>query len=370
MCRITRRLLATDSAEARRALIDRDIQDYGRPGTMNQGGAADTSFSSPEAISEITMISGRTTQILGLSSGSGRVTEGSLMSGRTHQILDLAHPIQDFADLPFPYNGLAMPHAGAAFEIHNYSGAPVDTSSSSSSFLSSSSSSSASNQVPLNEAVINRIKGRINEKELLSVDDTFKVLGEEIDKKYKDITSERKNYMMSALRSGDSQDLADLQYVYSFMRLRHPDQLDVWLSGFITESLTAYDTGDTTSCRKGIRERAISGLRGIGDTKLDELFRQAEGPKALKTFFAGIKLNDAAYIMKTLSEKLKTLGVNAETPPDKTAGTFAFYLRQQVESWGVALTDDIKKQIGFYAESFQDNYEKMIKPNMGFEEKK
>ena len=71
-----------------------------------------------------------------------------------------------------------------------------------------------------------------------------------------------------------------------------------------------------------------------------------------------------------LDAKLKTLGVNAETPPDKTAGTFAFYLRQQVESWGVALTDDIKKQIGFYAESFQDNYEKMIKPNMGFEEKK
>lgn len=72
-------------------------------------------------------------------------------------------------------------------------------------------------------------------------------------------------------------------FLFSHLTHGHFKKLDdtvhvLWLKGFIGESV------DMQSCQAGAIERCVTGLRGIGDAELDEIFRQAEGPHLARIF--------------------------------------------------------------------------------------
>lgn len=64
--------------------------------------------------------------------------------------------------------------------------------------------------------------------------------------------------------------------------LEDPNVFPLWLKGFIGESI------QMNSCRQGAIERCVTGLRGIGDNELDDLFKQAEGPHLARIFLMSV----------------------------------------------------------------------------------
>jgi hypothetical protein len=54
--------------------------------------------------------------------------------------------------------------------------------------------------------------------------------------------------------------------------------METWIQGFLTESVVMH------SCNPGALERVVTGLRGINDPELDQIFAQAEAPQLINIF--------------------------------------------------------------------------------------
>lgn len=66
--------------------------------------------------------------------------------------------------------------------------------------------------------------------------------------------------------------------VWFYLHERNVAWLDTWLHGFLGEAVAV------NSCSPGVAERIVTGLRGLGDTELDAIFAQAEGPLLARMF--------------------------------------------------------------------------------------
>jgi hypothetical protein len=64
----------------------------------------------------------------------------------------------------------------------------------------------------------------------------------------------------------------------SSSRPSHSQVMEIWIQGFLTESVVMH------SCNPGALERVVTGLRGINDFELDQIFAQAEAPQLINIF--------------------------------------------------------------------------------------
>jgi len=157
-----------------------------------------------------------------------------------------------------------------------------------------------------------------------------------------------------------------LARVYTFVLTQHPDKMEVFLRGFVQESMTAYNgSGDVTSCPKGIRERIFTGLRGM-DPALDALFLAPETALTAQTFVTQCNFGASDNALQWMVKKLQGLGVTDQTSAEDAAVIFKAYAADHLKSLPLA-PEDLKKhmdQLEATADVLAEFYEDKIKPHM------
>gem|GEM_PF-3206381 len=157
-----------------------------------------------------------------------------------------------------------------------------------------------------------------------------------------------------------------LARVYTFVLTQHPDKMEVFLRGFVAESMAAYNgSGDVTSCPKGIRERVFTGLRGM-DPALDALFLAPETALTAQTFVTQCNFGASDNALQWMVKKLQVLGVTDQTTAEDAAVIFKDYAVDHLKSLPLA-PEDLKKhmdQLEAMADVLAEFYEDKIKPHM------
>ena len=154
----------------------------------------------------------------------------------------------------------------------------------------------------------------------------------------------------------------ELQNAYTFVTALRPEALDVWINGFVTESMTAYiHRNDQTSCVKGISERIITGLRGI-DPELDTIFAKPEGilhAKKLISLLNPAEPEKLAWIVRVL----RSIGVTKELPAAEAMARFKAFLIEKLEGHGLSEIDmaDYTSQAHLGVEALEDVYDQRIR---------
>ncbi len=157
-----------------------------------------------------------------------------------------------------------------ASEIHNYAETNVST---------------ATSKVALNVAVLNAIEERLNH-EVEPIGSVEKLLEKAIIENYSGEESQGNARRAKSHGWIDSTPKA-LGSVALFLKRYYPDKINLWVQGYLGESMTAYINHDNhMSCVKGVDERILTGLRGVGDLELDALFKQAEQHFFMNKFFS------------------------------------------------------------------------------------
>ncbi len=148
----------------------------------------------------------------------------------------------------------------------------------------------------------------------------------------------------------------------SFLKEFYPDKIDIWIAGFVEESIHAYERGtSTTSCSKGIEERVLTGIRGISDPTLDRLFSKAEGPQLMKSFFSSCNFADETKC-KWLVRQLIKGGVTKTSDGDDAAERFDKIVSSQLTTLGLEQSQDFLGQKNTLKETIRDFYDERLKP--------
>ena len=168
---------------------------------------------------------------------------------------------------------------------------------------------------------------------------------------------------LAALRDGWEKDsLPNLQKVVTFLDMFHPHQFDVWFSGFITESITAYlNSQHQQSCTKGIKERILTGLRGI-DPGLDSIFKHAEAPLLMKMY---LKENFNVYnesVQRAIATILQEKEIHSESSFEDAQRVLQTDLIQKLRQYEIEIPAEIQESIQVILEAFEAIYDKKIIP--------
>ena len=261
-----------------------------------------------------------------------------------------------------------QPVRGAAFEVHDFADARVQTSgvatSSSASSAAASNPPGAPKEMKLIDAVFENIESRLNGIKLISYTNVRNIIDAAINSiippDQQDLAKQAAVYH---LRSDGAYE-KDLCLVVSFIQKFHSDKMQLWIGGFVTESIQAYQNSrNPTSCTKGIRERVATGLRGI-DPELDKLFAQAEGPMLFKNWLKTWDLHDIkGGTEKELAKQLKAKGINGKSGVDEVVVAFRAIAIEQLKTNGLENNQVLQKDVEVYAESMiGENYETVLKP--------
>jgi len=166
------------------------------------------------------------------------------------------------------------------------------------------------------------------------------------------------------LGTAEDQDL--LARVYTFVLTQHPGKMDLFLRGFVQESMTAFSGHeDPTSCPKGIKERVFTGLRGM-DSALDALFQAAETALTAQTFVTQCNFGASDNALEWMVKKLRDLHVTAQTSAEEAAEIFKVYAADHLKSFPLTPADLQKHmdQLESMADVLVEFYEEKIKPHM------
>jgi len=306
------------------------------------------------------------------------------------RILSIMQPNQWQAEITRVINeyrhGNARAQPGVAFEVHNYANKQITTS-------SSSATSSSSSPMRLDDAVMQKMTQRlqVGKVTLLAYVDAKALLEEWIEAKYRTalaedlkreksktrtledkkstvntLTLKRQEERKRAKHAAFAKLANDTDYeqvictAVSFLQQFHPESVDIWLDGFLTESITAYGNNGE-SCSKGIRERVATGMRTI-DTELDTIFAQAEGPALANKFIGSLNLNDTKRC-EAITKELIELGLTINSTAAEASGIFERYMRKSLTSYGVRI-EDYAKQLQTMKElvAEEGGFETYIKP--------
>ncbi|MBX9804424.1 MAG: hypothetical protein K2Y18_01575 [Alphaproteobacteria bacterium] len=222
-----------------------------------------------------------------------------------------------------------VPHArrGLAFEVHEYADAPVRTS-----------PTQMHASMKLNDAIFQNMKDRCKARAvtLLAYPAVALAIEKAIDQFYPLVAEEgrpcyTKEFVEKAKKAAFSKLASDQDFEESlcltvtFIQNFCPDCMEMWIHGFINESITAYTSSeDGTSCGRGIRERVATGLRNV-DKELDALFMQVEGPKLVQTFLN--QWNPAGKARET-ARVLMLHGLTLEHTAEQAVGIFEAMLER------------------------------------------
>eukprot|EP01040_Poterioochromonas_malhamensis_P005131 gene5131-5496_t len=144
----------------------------------------------------------------------------------------------------------------------------------------------------------------------------------------------------------------------AFLRMYHPSQMGVWITGFLGESI------DVHSCTPGAMERIATGLRGIGDEGLDRIFSQAEGPQLFRIFLSTFNIFDARQGTK-YRDKLVDILLESHIHPmsslEEVKEALNEYLLRMKEQFGISSTS-MKGDLESLVEVIVDVYETDVLP--------
>lgn len=154
-------------------------------------------------------------------------------------------------------------------------------------------------------------------------------------------------------------------FIIAFLETLHEEDTDAthqalgtWIQGFLTESV------QMNSCNPGAMERAVTGLRGIGDYQLDRIFAQAEGPRLVNLFLRGSfnifdEVNAARNAPRLAQELVNRHATAASTENDILQMLIA-YATEQVTTFGVDPNQHMD-EIRVIMEMLSDNYHTHLK---------
>ncbi|HQS83499.1 MAG: hypothetical protein B7Y25_01115 [Alphaproteobacteria bacterium 16-39-46] len=201
-------------------------------------------------------------------------------------------PPEDMATL----RGSPLPQFGIAFEIHDYLRA-------------------------INDRIMQVVQRRLGEKETPTLE--YAIVRKALQDRIKILFTGAEKYALatSAVDSGISgdEDKLILCQAYDFVSTFHPDHVNLWINQFIGESITAYKSRtNPTSCIKGIRERALTGLRHI-DPELDIIFAEPEAIGFMKAFSKNANPRENP---QGLARQLLELGARKSTSPKEANRLF------------------------------------------------
>lgn len=140
----------------------------------------------------------------------------------------------------------------------------------------------------------------------------------------------------------------------------------LWLQGFLVESIAV------NSCNPGAMERIVTGLRGVDDPELNQVFRLAEGPNLARIFLMGTfnvffsedragSRESATRNAQHLARELVDRGATAQTTAEEAGALLLAYARAAVAEYGVGNMDATVTPI---IQSVEDGYEDFVQPHV------
>jgi hypothetical protein len=126
-----------------------------------------------------------------------------------------------------------------------------------------------------------------------------------------------------------------LTLVVNYLNAYHPEGIEVWITAFIRESITAYNSENSVSCDRGIRERVSVGLRKI-DAELDKIFVQVEGPVLMTNT---IKKWNPSGEPEKVAALLVGAGISPEAEAEDAAALFRQLFASDVKANGLSMDD-------------------------------
>jgi hypothetical protein len=126
-----------------------------------------------------------------------------------------------------------------------------------------------------------------------------------------------------------------LRKVVQYLNAFHPEGIEVWITAFIRESISAYNSANGVSCDRGIRERVTVGLRNI-DGDLDKIFVQVEGPVLMANTVK--KWNPAGEPAKVAALLIEA-GLSLDAEADDAAALFRELFSGDVKANGLSVDD-------------------------------
>ncbi len=280
--------------------------------------------------------------------GFGRVPEGKFIQ-LISSLIDDPHLTEQKVDQqfnrlmdahrPMPLM-LHMPqHQGStmsiAMEAHNYADQKVDV-------PGAACAAGASSQMRVIDAVFGQVEGRLGARAIVPFSEVHAALG-----RFSSAPA-----FQSVLENPADQDL--MAIIYTFLKAFYPDKVDLWKAQFIRESEEAYrGRRDPTSCVKGIRERIITGLRGI-DSELDRTFAQVEGRHLMRARATGANPRENP---QALARQLLELGIRPTTPVAKAAARFKSDFEDKLKTYGLEVDAEFEGQADIFVELIEGELE-------------
>ncbi len=240
-------------------------------------------------------------------------------------------------------------YTSTALEIHAYARTMVETSSSSSNSLPNGSSSSSSQKTRLEDAVMQKMGESLQKQQItvMQYEKAKDLLVNWIEEKYKDdLEALNKAKQVAFFRLvNDTNYEQTIALAVTFLQSLHPTKIDLWLDGFLGESMEAYKgSKNPTSCTKGIGERATIGMRCVDDD-FTKLFAGAEGNLTFNIYCNRWNLydeNQAQANLQWVANKLYTKGVRKDTSEEKVAEVVSDIIVEDLSSYGNTNMDTAK----------------------------
>lgn len=133
------------------------------------------------------------------------------------------------------------------------------------------------------------------------------------------------------------------------------ESISLWLAGFVSESIREH------SCRAGMLERAVTGLRGINDPALNRIFARVEAPHLIRTFLTSVfniyDRREGAARQRHIAEILKERGVNAESTEEEVQAILVKYAQDSIREYDdniAAYEEEISVMVEVVIDGFED----------------
>ena len=248
---------------------------------------------------------------------------------------------------------------GVAHRVHDYANTEVA--------VKSDKSCSSPKTMRVNDAVIQIIENHLKKTTLANASEITTRLTDWIDEKYQKATANAlARQAMSYGWTDANTPPRNLILVFSFLTQHYPDHFDVWLRGYITESITAYENRvNPLSCVKGIDERIITGLRGIAPD-IDALYETPERNEMVKSIFTNYNIGTPDGAIQ-VARVLLNHSITASNTAEEAVPIFEQFLTEKIASTGATLDPkDIENIIG----TIRDGYDSIIKPALREQKRK
>ena len=251
------------------------------------------------------------------------------------------------------------PGQGVAYRVHDYANTQVA--------VKSDESCSSTKTMRVNDAVLHLIENRLKGKTLANASEITTRLTNWIDAKYpeatkNDIAKQAMNYSWSDTNTPPR----NLVLVFSFVKVYYPDSFDAWANGYLTESITAYESrNNPLSCIKGIDERIITGLRSIAPD-IDALYETPERNEMVKSIFSNYNIGTSDGAIQ-VARVLLNHSITASNTAEEAVPIFEQFLTEKITSTGA--TPD-PKNIENIVSTIRDGYDSIIKPALREQKRK